>query len=334
MGIQLGTLIGGNEIRLEELRGKTMAIDAFNFLYQFLAIIRGPGGEPLKDSRGRITSHVSGLFYRTINLLEAGIKPVYVFDGPPPHFKRAEVEKRKAARAEAAVEWKAALERGELEEARKAAMRAVTVTDEIIGDARNLLHLMGIPVVQATSEGEALAAVMAERGDAWAVAGQDFDTLLFGAPRLVRNLGTAGRKKYIKSGYVTVNPDLIVLKDVLKQLDIGREQLIILGILVGTDYNQGGIRGIGPKKALKLVKEKKSLEAVLAETGWSFEVSAQDIFDFYMNPPKAPYEIIFKPADGDALRNFLLERDFSAERVDNAIARLPKKKGSLHEFGG
>jgi flap endonuclease-1 len=277
---------------------------------------------------------LSGLFYRTINMLEENIKPVYVFDGSPPVFKRAEVERRKAVRAEAAVEWKAALERGEIEEARKAAMRATTVTDEMISDAKHLLSLMGVPVVQAPGEGEALAAIMARRGDVWAVASQDYDTLLFGAPRLVRNLGMAGRKKYIKGGYVVINPEMIVLNDALAELDITREQLIALGILVGTDYNSGGVHGIGPIKALALVKEKKDTKLIAESVEWQFDVPFQDIFDFYVNPPSEPYNISFGNIDSDRLISFLVDScDFSEERVRSAIARIPSKRGSLYEWG-
>ena len=333
MGIRLGDLVNPQDIKLKDLNGRVIAIDAFNFLYQFLATIRGPGGEPLKDREGRVTSHLSGLFYRTINLLEAGVKPVYVFDGKPPKFKAVEGARRREVREKAAKAWKEALAKGELEEARKAAARSTKITTEMIDDAKDLLHAMGIPAIQAPSEGEALAAAMCKEGDAWGVASQDFDTLLFGAPRLIRNLGMAGRKRYMRGEYVLVNPEIIELRKMLKDVELNRTQLIILGILVGTDFNPGGIPGYGPKKALKLAKESKNLKQALEVTGWPFDVAAEEVFDFFMNPPTDHYKIEFKTLNEKKVAKVLVEKhDFSAERILTALERIPKNKGSLADF--
>lgn len=326
MGIKFSSLIEGKPIELEQLAGKRIAIDSFNWLYQFLAIIRGADGNPLMDSRGRVTSHLSGLFYRTINLLEAGVKPIYVFDGKPPEFKHAETERRREVRAVAKEKWHTALERGDLVEAKKQAMRSTTLTNEMIEDAKVLLESMGVPVIQAPSEGEALCASMASVGDAWATASQDFDSLLFGTPRLIRNLSIYGKRKYMKQGWMYVNPEIITLDSVLKELEIDRNMLIILGILVGTDYNPGGIEGIGPVKGLKLVKEKKTLEAVLEKTGWTFSIPAKEIFDFFKNQPKFEYKIEFKTPDNEKITKLLCgEHNFSHERIESALARLDKK---------
>lgn len=240
MGVPIGDLVPRKEIDLENLYGKKIAIDALNAIYQFLSTIRQRDGTPLMDSKGRITSHLSGLFYRTINLMEAGIKPAYVFDGKPPEFKRKELEKRREAREEAELKWKEALAKGNLEEARKYAQRATKVNEMLIEDAKKLLQLMGIPIIQAPSEGEAQAAYMASKGDVYASASQDYDSLLFGAPRLIRNLTITGKRKMPgKDVYVEIKPELVVLDEVLKELKITREKLIELAILVGTDYNPG-----------------------------------------------------------------------------------------------
>ncbi|MBI5060963.1 MAG: flap endonuclease-1, partial [Candidatus Aenigmarchaeota archaeon] len=249
MGVNLSPLLEPKEIDIEELSGKKIAVDAFNWIYQFLSIIRQADGEPLKDSHGRITSHLSGLFYRTVKLLEARIRPIYVFDGEPPAFKAEEAARRREVRESAAREWKSALERGDLAEARKHAQRAVSLDDEMLEDSKKLLEAIGIPVIQAPGEGEALASAIVKNRDAYAVATQDYDSLLFGAPRLVRNLSVTGKKKRGDS-YVVVKPEMIVLDDVLQKNEISQNQLILLGILVGTDYNPGGVPGYGPKKAL------------------------------------------------------------------------------------
>jgi len=334
MGIAFSSLIEGKPITIEQLSGKRIAIDSFNWLYQFLSIIRGADGQPLMDSRGRVTSHLSGLFYRTINLLEAGVKPIYVFDGKPPEFKHAETARRREVRETAREKWQAALAAGEMAEARKQAARSTTLTNEMLDDARSLLEALGVPVVQAPSEGEALCAQMAAAGDAWAVASQDFDTLLFGAPRLIRNLSIYGRRKYRKQGWLMVNPEIIELEAALKGLGIDRNQLIILGILVGTDYNRGGIEGIGPVKGTKLVSEKKTLDAVLEQTGWPFDVPAQEIFDFFKNPPKGEYKLEFHAPNNEKIISLLCdEHDFSRERIDSALERITGQKKKSNKPG-
>lgn len=328
MGIQMASLVEGKEIALEELSGKRIAIDAFNWLYQFVSIIRQPDGSPLIDSHGRITSHLSGLFYRTLKLLEAGIMPVYVFDGEPPAFKKRTTEQRKDARAEAMREWKEALEKKDYESAKKYAQRAVSLTEEMVKQGKELLGAMGVPVVQAPSEGEALCSVMAKKGDAYAVATQDYDSLLFGAPRLIRNLSITGRRKR-GSGYVTVNPDMLALDAVLERLEISREQLIILGIFIGTDYNPGGVPGFGPKRALGIVREKKTLQAALEGVPWDFDVSAEEIFNFFREPEEAGYQLEAGSLDEDKVKKILCDtHDFSEERTESALRKLREKKAA------
>lgn len=326
MGVQIGSIIPKKEIELKDLAGKKIAIDAFNALYQFLAIIRDKDtGEPLKDSKGRITSHLSGLFYRTVNLIEEGIKPVYVFDGEAPEFKRATQEKREEARKIAEEKMKEALEAGRVEEVMKYAQATARLSTDLVQDAKKLLELMGVPYVQAPSEGEMQAAYMARKGDVWASASQDYDSLLVGSPRLIRNLNLTGKRKLPnKEVYVEIKPELIELEEVLKELGITREQLIIVGILVGTDYNPEGIEGIGPKKALKLVKERKTLENVLKEVEWKFDVSAHDIYNFFLNPPVTDnYVLSWKEPNEEGLIKFMVEEhNFSEERIRNAIEKI------------
>ncbi len=326
MGVQLTSLVEGNEIALEDLLGKKIAIDSFNWLYQFLSIIRQADGTPLMDSKGRTTSHLSGLYYRTIKLLEAGIKPIYVFDGDPPEFKKKTTEQRRNVRAEAMKEWKAALERKDYATAKKHAQRAVTLTDEMIDQSKELLEALGVPAVQAPSEGEATCSAMAKQGDAYAVATQDYDSLLFGAPYLVRNLSITGKKKR-GSEYITVKPEMLVLKDILEKLGINRNQLIVIGILIGTDYNPGGVTGFGPKRALELVKEKQSLREVLKEISWESEVPAEDIFNFFKNPQEIDYTIKFGEIDEEKIKKIMCdEHDFSEERIESGLKKLIEAK--------
>jgi len=326
MGVQIGSIIPKKEIEVKDLVGKKIAIDAFNALYQFLAIVRDKDtGEPLKDSKGRITSHLSGLFYRTVNLIEEGIKPVYVFDGEPPKFKKVTQERREEIKKEAEEKLRLAIEEGRIEDVLKYAQATARLTKELVDDAKKLLELMGIPYVQAPSEGEMQAAYMAKKGDVWASASQDYDSLLVGSPRLIRNLNLTGRRKLPnKEVYVEIKPELIELEEVLKNLGITREQLILIGLLVGTDYNPEGIENIGPKKALKLVKEKKTLENILKEIEWKFDVSAQEIYDFFLNPPVTDnYNLVWKEPNEEGLIKFMVEEhNFSEERIRNAIEKV------------
>lgn len=326
MGVQIGSIVPKKEIELKDLVGKKIAIDAFNALYQFLTIVRDKDtGEPLKDSKGRITSHLSGLFYRTVNFIEEGIKTVYVFDGEPPKFKKLTQEKREELKKEAEEKLKIAIEEGRIEDIMKYAQATARLTKELVEDAKKLLDLMGVPYVQAPSEGEMQAAYMAKKGDVWASASQDYDSLLVGSPRLIRNLNLTGRRKLPnKEVYVEIKPELIELEEVLTNLGISREQLIIIGILVGTDYNPNGIENIGPKKALKLVKEKKTLENILKEIEWKFDISPQEIYDFFLNPPVTDnYNLVWKEPDEEGLIKFMVEEhNFSEERIKNAIEKI------------
>jgi len=326
LGVQLRDLLSPSKIDLSELSGKSVAFDGNNILYQFLAIIRGEDGEALYDAQGRITSHLSGLIYRNSNLVEAGVKVAYVFDGKPPDLKEAEIDRRRMVRAEAQVEYRKALEKGAFEEARKYAQRAVSTTNTIVFDAKRLLSFMGIPWVQAPSEGEAQSAYMALKGDVWASGSQDFDSLLFGAPRLVRNLSITGRRKLPnKKLYIKIEPELIELEELLSELGITREQLIDIGILVGTDFNPDGVKGIGPKKALSLIKKHGSLEEALPHLeGAVFPYPIERIRQIFLKPPVTDnYRLEWRPPDEQGILEFLCtEHSFNRERVVKAIEKL------------
>lgn len=335
MGLNLGSMIPKKDIQIIELSGKIIAVDAYNNLYQYLTIIRDRmTGEPLKDSNGRVTSHLSGLLYRTSNLVDAGIKPIFVFDGEPPEFKTKTIQARKLAKEEAREKWKQALETGE--EAITYAQRATVLTNEMIEDSKKLLEAMGIPYLVAKSEGEAQCAFMCIRKDVDFSASQDFDSLLFGSPYLVRNLSITGRRKVPnKDTYIEVNPEIIDLSQMLSNLGITREQLIILGMLVGTDYNEG-IEQVGPKTALKLVKEHKTLKKVLAHVEWKDDVEPEAIYDFFLDPPVIEkYKIEFKNPDKDKIIKLMVEEhDFSQERMEKIIEKLQSQKGKQASLKG
>lgn len=316
-----------HEIEFESLSGRRIAIDAYNTIYQFLSIIRGADGNPLMDSKGHITSHLSGLLYRTVRMVEMGIEPVFVFDGKPPPFKGATLEQRSALKADAQKRLEEARERGETE-LKKYAQATVRLNDEIIDESKLLLTNMGIPVVQAPSEGEAEASYLAMEGRAYAVGSQDFDSLLFGAPKLVRNLTLSGRRKLPSKGiYVEVRPEMIDLNESLKAVGLTRQKLIWVALMVGTDYNDG-IKGIGPKKGLAAAQKASSLKEIFEIVGHAGEYDAlmREIEEFYLHPPVHDADIKF----GEPKREKIVEllcgvHDFSVERVESALDKIMKQ---------
>ncbi|MGQ4910967.1 MAG: flap endonuclease-1 [Candidatus Thorarchaeota archaeon] len=332
MGTKLMDIFEASNLSLRDLSGKKIAVDAFNTIYAFLATIRQPDGTPLMDRQRQVTSHLSGLFYRTVNLLENGIDPAFVFDGEPPKLKADEIARRRAVRDEAFREWKVAKAEGRVEDARKAAQASSRLTTSMITESKALLEALGVPVIQAPSEGEAVAAQMAREGYVWASASQDNDSLLYNCPRMIRNLSITGRRRASRPGsYKVVHPQLIQLDQNLKILGITREQLIDIAILVGTDYN-AGLPRVGPKTALKLIRKHGSIEGVEEEKG-KMDFPYQEIRHIFLNPPK--YEITapkWNDPDPARIQEILCEQhNFSVERIQSSLSRLEK---ALEELRG
>ena len=330
MGVNLSELVEKQEISLDFLVGKRVGIDSYNMLYQFLASIRGPDGLPLADSHGNVTSHLTGLFYRTLNLVDMGVKPVYVFDGKPSELKYETLKKRREARTDAEKKSATALQEGNLGDAQKFGSRALKLTPQMTLEAKEMLSYMGVPVVQAPQEGEAQASVMVSKGQLFGVVSQDFDCLLFGANHLFRNIGLGGKRKVAgKNFYVDVKPQHIELERVLSQLKLTREKLIWLGLLVGTDFSEKFPR-IGPKTALKLVQQFNSFEEIIAETKHEPEFDFKEIVDVFMNPVSEEVNPkLLEPTlpNKEKLIEFLVEKhDFSKERVTTTIDTFLKKK--------
>ena len=329
MGVLLTPIIVKQQLALDDLRGKRFAVDSNGELYQFLALIRLRDGSPLRDSHGRITSHLSGLFYRTTRLItDYGMELVFVFDGKPPALKFAEIARRRTVKEKYDAEHAAALAAGDLAKAYSKATMTSRLTRDMTDEARELLRLMGLPVVQAPSEGEAQASQMAAKGSVWAAASKDYDCLLFGAPRLVRFLTISG-KEFLpsKGAFRAITPEMIDTAALLEHYKITPEQLIDLAILVGTDFNDG-IKGIGPKKALKLVSEYGSIEKMPPEIKDALAPLAGSIREIFRQPDvTGDYEVQFRQPDIDAILHFLCdEREFSRERVEAALKRTYQSK--------
>jgi flap endonuclease-1 len=345
MGTKLGDIFRAQDISFSALSERRIAVDAFNTIYAFLASIRQPDGTPLRDNQGRVTSHLSGLFYRNINLLENGIRPVYVFDGEAPKLKAKEQQKRRDIRDAAYAEWKLAKSEGRVDDARKAAQASSKLTSPMITESKELLTALGIPVVQAPSEGEAVAAQMAREDLVWASASQDNDSLLYNCPRMIRNLSISGRRRIARSqSFKTIEPQLIELDGNLRELGITREQLIDIAILVGTDYNDK-VPGIGQKTALKLVKKHGNLEGILSAFKVSkkpkerenhsiiSEIPYEEIRDIFLNPPRMELEHPkwSEPNNDDIVRILCEEHNFSESRLQRSLERLEEALGSTRQ---
>ena len=338
MGVHLTPIIEKQVIDLEALRGRTIAVDGNLELYQFLSVIRLRDGSPLKDDRGRITSHLNGLMFRTSRLIaDYGISPVFVFDGVPPPLKAGEIDRRRARREKATKEYELALKGGDFGTAWSKAVMMSRLTREMVGEAKTLLGFLGIPHVQAPSEGEAQAADLAKRGVVWAAGSKDYDSLLFGAPRLVRFLTISGTEWLPSQGRARrLRPEIIDVEPWLKNLGLSREQLIDAAILIGTDFNDG-VLGIGPKKAIKLLRDAGSLEGLSEEVRAQLPDNVDEIRTFFHDPPVDPNPRI-EPGtlNSDAVIRFLVgERGFSPERVRVALERLrdrPQPTRTLDSF--
>ncbi len=340
MGLNFKDLVVKEEISLGDLKGKVLAVDSMNMLYQFLTTIRSSDGSVLTDKQGRVTSHLIGLFSRTTALMEAGIRLVFVFDGKAPEIKKKTWEKRTKVKTEASLKLKEAEAAGDVAGMHKFAARTALLTKEMIEDAKKIIRALGLPIVQAPSEGEAQTAYLVKQGDAYASISQDYDNLIFGCPLLVRNLSIAGKKKKAgKFAYQTVKPELISLRKVLANLKLNLDQLIILAILVGTDYNPGGIKGVGPKTALKLVKEHgNNLSSLFKAVKWEEhypELSWQELFEIITEiPVSKDYRLEWKNIDEKELVWLLVkEYDFSEERVNSKLEKLKEVNREMSQKG-
>ena len=340
MGLQFKELVVKKEISIADLRCKVLAVDAMNMLYQFLTTIRSPDGSVLTDSKGRVTSHLIGLFSRTTALMEQDLKLVFVFDGRPPEIKQKTWEKRTAIKTEALLKLKEATEDKDLDSMRKFAARTAVLTKDMREDAKAVITALGLPIVQAPSEGEAQTAYMVKNGTAYASVSQDYDNLIFNCPLLVRNLSIEGRRKKAgKLAYQKVNPESISLPEVLDNLKLNLDQLIVLAILVGTDYNPGGVKGIGPKTGLKLLKEHGSnFKALFEKVEWQKsypDLTWQEVFDTIKKMPVTDnYKLEWKKVDEKKLFHLLVEEHgFGEERVRTKLEKLKEMQKEMAQKG-
>ena len=318
MGVKFKDITDPEPIEMNDLKGKILTVDASNVIYKFLSGMRQGDGTPLKDMNGNITSHLNGIMFQTSSLIEKEIKPVYVFDGKAPELKKKTQEKRISIKKESKQKYLEAKQSGDNEKARKYAARTAELNHEKIESSKKLLKLMGVPYVQSKTEGEAQASYMVSKGDAWAVVSQDYDCLQFGATRMLKNFKLSRSQ--------SKNLEIISLEKTLKDLDLTREQLVDVAMLVGTDFNKG-VYGIGAKKGIKLIHKYGTLEKSLEALDETMEVDPNEIREIFLNPDVVTdYDLKFRRPKKEKLLDYLCgEHDFDEHRTNNAIQKLQLK---------
>ena len=311
-----------------------LAVDANNFLYQFLALVRTARGIPLKDSSGNVTSHLVGLMFRSSHLMsDYGIPLVFVFDGRPPPLKENEVMKRREVRIKAFREYQEALRLGDYAKAFSKAVMTSRLSRSLVDDSKRLLSLLGIPYVQAPSEGEAQAAYMARSSDVWACNSRDYDSILFGAPRLVRYVTISGKEFLPTKGISRpLIPERITLDETLSHLQLKLEQLIDAAILIGTDFNKG-VKGVGPKKGIELIRRYHSIENLPTQLRERISKDYEEVRKVFLNPPTThEYKLQYLGIQEKEVYDFLCnERSFSKQSVDTVVQRMKQFYSNLRQ---
>lgn len=311
---------------IKYFHGRKVAIDASMSLYQFLIAVRQQDGVQLADQEGETTSHLMGMFYRTLRMIDNGIKPCYVFDGKPPDLKRHELDKRKARREDTENKLKEATDQAEIIKHERRLVKVLPWHNE---EAQKLLGLMGIPYIISPTEAEAQCAELAKAGKVFAAASEDMDTLCYRAPILLRHLTFSEARKLPIQEF-----DAGTIYDTL---DLTQSQFIDLGIILGCDYCDG-IKGVGPVNAYKLIKEHGSLENIVAKfengeisnskwkipDGWPYK----DARELFLNPdiiPGKDVNLKWEEPKADELIEFMCkEKGFNEERIKSGIERLRK----------
>ncbi len=333
MGVKLSSLVEKKRLTFEDLVKRRIAVDFSNSAYQFLSSIRQPDGTPLMDTKGRVTSHLVGIWSRFTNLIQKDIKLIMVLDGIPPEQKGRETSRRSERKSEAKEKFEQAQEEGDEEMMSRYAKQFTILTQEMVAEAKELMEAMGLPVLQAPSEADAQMAYLNKQGDVWACASSDYDSLIHGAPRMVTNLTLSQRRKLPSGVTVKTYPEMIELNDLLKMNGITQDQLMYIAILTGTDYNPNGVHGIGPKKALKLVKEKKNPQEIFQSVECDFDW--KEILDVFKKMPvQKKYSLTWKECNEERVKKILVDdHDFAEERVDAVLQKLGKKSQEREQKG-
>ena len=327
MGVKLSSIIQKESIDFKDLTNKKIGIDFSNTAYQFLSSIRQQDGTPLMDSKGNITSVYVGILSRFTNLMEKNIKLAVVFDGKPPVLKIKTQEERELKKQQAEKKLALAHQEEDQEAISKYSKQTIRLSKEILTTSKDLLKALGLPVIQAPSEADAQMAFMNEQKDIDYCGTSDVDCLLHGAKKLVTNLTLSQKRKLPTGAYIKTTPEIITLNRLLSSLNINQDQLIVISILCGTDYNPG-VHGIGPKKALKLVQTYHDFDEVFKAANADF--NWKKIYAIFKSMPiMKNYQLAWKDPDLETIKKILVDKyEFSEERVESSIEKVTKRDKS------
>ena len=321
MGAPMGNFVERTEKPVEDIAGddeKVVAIDTWTWFHAFLNSIRA-GKNLLRDEEGRVTSHLKGLYPRTMNMLDAGLRPVFILEGGYPELKEEEISRRTQQRKKNEREQEIWQLIGDPTGYDGLADRGVT--DEMVQTAVELIDAMGCPYMTPPEEAESQAARMCDNGQVDFVISQDYDTLLYGSPVMIQNLNSS-------------DGEIIWLERSLRENDLDFRQFLWLGILLGSDYHDGA-HGIGPKRGLNIVQEVESIgELIERAKERDPDVDGErwrSVYQQYANPAvDLDYEVPSQSVpDEDRIHEILVEKHgFSEDRVMN---RAEDVAGSMRQ---
>ena len=260
---------------IKDYSGKCIVLDASMIIYQYVIAIRSSGSD-LQDNKGNLTSHILGVLSKAFMLLKYDIIPIFVFDGKPPEIKYNTIKNRKKIRKKNLEKMESASEEDKV----KYFKRSFSITKKQTDEAKEILKLFGVPVIEAPSEADPLCALITKNGNAYGVGSEDMDLLAFGSSNLIRNL--SGRKKVIE----------INLSSILDEMKLKQDEFIDLCILLGCDYSNT-IPKIGPKRALDIINKHKSIDSFLENDEKvkseyykiPEDFNYKEARDFFKNPP-------------------------------------------------
>ena len=312
--------------KLYQLSGKKVAIDISIFIYQYLMNVRH-NNQLLTNSEGKITSHISGIFYKTVNYLTLGIEPIYIFDGKPPEDKSDVIKERNKKAENAKEKLKSSSDEKDKLKYEKMSTR---MNKGHIEDIKTLLNLMGVKYIQdEEGEAEAIASELCRIGYVDYVVTEDMDALVYGCPRMIRN----NLDKSIKGKDIVSE---IKLDKIIESLDISQDKFIELCVLCGCDYCEN-IPKIGNVKALKIIKEYENIQEFISKNK-TYNVPENylekynksiEIFKLYKNKYDNIENIpIFNSNPNfSKLINYLVnDCNISEKKVQNAIKKIQKNK--------
>lgn len=317
MGCNLRDLAPSKSIDFSELKGQKVAVDVFLNAYQFITSLTGKDGKPLSYN-DKPVAHLMGFLDRATIMIEEGIDPVFIFDGRPHQLKMNTLGVRKERKINAVEKWNSAIEAGDMVAAKKLGPQTAEYTREMVAETKELFDCLGVTWLEAPMEAEGAAAVRCRNNEVFAVASQDWDTLLYGAPVMIRNLTSHGTRKFGR----VLHAEKIVLSEMLEMHEITYEQLVDLGIMIGTDFHPG-IKGIGPKTGLKLIKKHITMEEVSIAKGFDLPDNLEEIRTLFTDHPVHPIPLPESSKSiEENIRIFAISRGFSEKRIVRAVTRL------------